>query len=85
MTQTAILINTNHDDDEVIVISFSVLRDETKVSSRRSCLGKDTWKVLGYAAWDGSPMQTNTIPRYPGLVAHESAQANAVEGHENAK
>ena len=30
----------------------------------------------GYAAWDGSPMQTNTIPRYPGLVA-TPAQASS--------
>ena len=49
------------------------------MSSHWSCLGT-TQEVLGYAAWEGSPMRTKTIPRYPVLAAHESAQANAVEG-----
>ena len=43
-----------------------------------------TRDVFGYAAWEGSPMRTKTIPRYPVLAAQESAQANAVEVHENA-
>ena len=72
------------DDDDVIGWLFihSHFCEVKQISSHRISWVKCTLAVHGYAAWDGSPMQTNTIPRYPGLVA-PTAQASSRQADEH--